>query len=121
MFALILESRVIQIERNKFPVALPLIWVECSNNVQVGQKYIDGEFQSESRESTEQKKARIKNERITLRQTFLDNTLRESMEYLLSINEYPNKEKRERAKQEINEIQASNTIAAINKFDTVFE
>jgi hypothetical protein len=44
MKALILSNKVIQIEANAFPVAQPLVWVDCQNDVQVGWTYENNVF-----------------------------------------------------------------------------
>lgn len=75
----------------------------------------------EEKETTEQKKSRIKLERTSSRKSFWESSRAEAIEYLLSLNKYPNKEKRERVKQEIDEIETATTLTALNKFSQDFE
>lgn len=44
MKALILENNVVQISENEFEVHETLQWVDANPNVNVGWKYIDGQF-----------------------------------------------------------------------------
>lgn len=44
MKALILNSRVIQVEQQQFPVAQPLYWLDCPENCQAGWAYTNNEF-----------------------------------------------------------------------------
>jgi hypothetical protein len=44
MFALIQNSKVIQIENSKFPVAKDLSWVACDSSITTDYFYINGEF-----------------------------------------------------------------------------
>jgi len=44
MFALIQNSKVIQIENSKFPVAKDLNWIDCDSSITTDHFYINGEF-----------------------------------------------------------------------------
>ena len=44
MYALIHNEKVVQIEADTFPVAEPLVWVTCSDDVKAGWTYTDGKF-----------------------------------------------------------------------------
>lgn len=44
MKALILNEQVVQVEEQEFPVAPPLYWVDCQNEVQAGWKYENNVF-----------------------------------------------------------------------------
>ena len=79
-----------------------------------------GVFEEELKETTEQKKSRIKNELIISRQSFLDKTFREAVEHLLNESDYQNKESREKAKKEIKEIKQINTLKELNSINLDF-
>jgi hypothetical protein len=44
MKALILDTQVCQIEAVGFPVAPPLVWVDCSDDITTQHTYVDGVF-----------------------------------------------------------------------------
>lgn len=44
MYALILNNEIVQIELNTFPVAAPLIWVQCPDNCTLAWTYANGVF-----------------------------------------------------------------------------
>lgn len=44
MFALIQNTKVVQIENSKFPIAKDLAWVACDSSVTTDHFYINGEF-----------------------------------------------------------------------------
>jgi hypothetical protein len=51
MKALILKNTVVQIELEEFPVAQPMTWVECANDVDVGWIYDGESFSAPTSES----------------------------------------------------------------------
>ena len=44
MKALILDTQVCQVEQADFPVAPPLVWVDCADDVTTEWTYVDGVF-----------------------------------------------------------------------------
>ena len=44
MKALILDTQVCQVEEQDFPVAPPLVWVDCADDVTTEWTYVDGVF-----------------------------------------------------------------------------
>jgi hypothetical protein len=74
-----------------------------------------------SAEMVNLKREKIKQEKLDSRKYFLKKTRIDAMEYILANSDYPGKEKREKAKQEIKEIEAAKTLAALNKFTPIFE
>jgi hypothetical protein len=79
------------------------------------------QLEEDLKETTEKKKLRIKSELISSRKSFLEFSRVEAIESMLESQDYPEKEKRQRAKQEIADIQSSNTLTALNKFSQDFE
>ena len=63
MFALIQNTKVVQIEKSKFPVAEDLIWVACDSSITTDYFYINGEFKITDK-SDEDFLAEKKNEKI---------------------------------------------------------
>jgi hypothetical protein len=53
MFALILENKVVDLSEIDFPVASPLQWIECSEEVERDWLYEDGEFKPTDKSSEE--------------------------------------------------------------------
>lgn len=74
-----------------------------------------------SKETTEQKKVRIKSELVISRKAFFEISTKDAIEYLLASQDYPEKQKRQRAKQEIEDIKAATTLSALNEFSIDFE
>lgn len=68
-----------------------------------------------------QNKQELKQQLIRSRNQYLAQTLNDALEYILDKNDFPNKEKRQQAKQEIEKIKAANTITALNQFNSNFE
>lgn len=77
----------------------------------------------EIKESLEDKKNRIKSELITKRKIYLSSTDWYLLREFDQPNSYPLeiKQKRILARQEINQIKSVNSLAALSKFNTLFE
>lgn len=84
-------------------------------------KAANQQLEDNSKETTEKKKSRIKSELISSRKYFLEISRNDAIEYLLESQEYPGKQKREQAKQEISDIQSASTLTILNQFSSTFE
>lgn len=70
--------------------------------------------------STADKINNTKRDLISTRSGYLARTQNAAIEFLLESFEYPNKEKRQLAKQEIEEISTANTLTALKEFSKEF-
>ena len=73
MFALIQNTKVVQIENSIFPVSEDLSWVACDSSITTDYFYINGEFKITDK-SDEDFLAEKKNEKTAQCQTYLEGT-----------------------------------------------
>lgn len=124
MFALIQNSKVIQIENSKFPVAKDLNWVACDSSITTDHFYINGEFKITDK-SDEEFLSEKKSEKISQCKTYLaitdwqvirfaDPTSGESLKEGVA-------EKRILARNLQDEIKACTTLEELNAININFE